>query len=151
MAQSLTKDAAAEAEPSLGELVATATKAASELMRAEIELAKAELKTEAKKAAVGGGMFGGAALFGLFAFLLLSFAAAYALASAVDSTWAGFLIIGGAYLLLAAILGLIGLKSVMKMGPPEATVRTAKETVSELKGLKERRKLRAAADADAAS
>jgi hypothetical protein len=143
MAQSLTKDAAAPAEPSLGELVATATKAASDLMRAEIELAKAELKTEAKKAAIGGGMFGGAAFFGLFAFLLLSFAAAYAVAEALP-TWAGFLIVGGSYLLLAAIMGIVGLRAVKKMGPPEATVRTAKETVSELKGLKERRRVREA-------
>ncbi len=139
MAQTLSKnDAPAEAEPSLGELVATATKAASDLVRAEIDLAKAELKTEAKKAAIGGGMFGGAAFMGIFAFLLLSFAAAYAVAEALP-TWAGFLIIGGAYLLLAAIMGLIGLKSVKKMGPPEATLRTTKETVETLKTIKERR------------
>ncbi|MGQ0845187.1 MAG: phage holin family protein [Sporichthyaceae bacterium] len=144
MAQSLTKDAPAPAEPSLGELVATATKAASELMRAEIELAKAELTAEAKKAAIGGGMFGGAAFFGLFAFLLLSFAAAYGVAASPLPTWAGFLVVGGVYLLFAAIMALVGLKAVKKMGPPEATVRTAKETVSELKGLKERRRLKEA-------
>jgi len=144
MARTTANGKAAEPEPSLGELVASASKAASDLMRAEIELAKAELKTEAKKAAVGGGMFGGAALFGLFAFLLLSFAAAYGVATALDSTWVGFLIVGGGYLLLAGILGLIGLKSVKKVGPPEATVRTARKTVEELKGLKARRKLRAA-------
>lgn len=141
MAQGLTKDtASAEAEPSLGELVATASKAASDLFRAEIELAKAELKEEAKKAAIGGGAFGGAGFLGIFAFLLLSFSAAYGVAASPwFPVWAGFAIIGGAYLLLAGILGLVGLKSVKRMGPPERTVRTTKDTVERFKAIKENR------------
>lgn len=141
MTQSLTKDVATdEAQPSLGELVATATKAASDLFRAEIELAKTELKEEAKKAAVGGGAFGGAGFFGVVAFLLLSFAAAYGVAeSPWFDVWAGFAIIGGSYLLLAAILGLVGLKSVKRMGPPERTVRTTKDTVERFKAIKANR------------
>lgn len=141
MTQSLTKDVGTdEAQPSLGELVATASKAASELFRAEIELAKTELKQEARKAAIGGGAFGGAGFLGIFALLLLSFAAAYGVAeSPWFDVWAGFAIIGGAYLLLAAVLGLVGLKSVKRIGPPEATVRTTKETVERFKSIKENR------------
>ena len=140
MAQPLTKDVTpAEAEQSLGELVATASKAASDLIRAELELAKSELKNEAKKAAIGGGAFGGAAFFGIFAFLLLSFAAAYGVAASSLPTWAGFLIIGGTYLLFAAVMGLVGLKAVKRMGPPERTVRTTKDTVERFKSIKENR------------
>jgi|SRR5882757_1142427 uncharacterized membrane protein YqjE len=123
---------ATEQEPSLGELVAAASRDMSVLVRSEIELAKLELSSEVKKAAVGGGMFGGAAVFGLFGLIMGSFAAAYGL-DTVLPTWAAFLIVTGAYLLIAAICGLVGLGAVKKIGPPERTVRTAKETVTVLK------------------
>lgn len=124
---------ATKAEPSLGELVAAASRDASILIRSEIELAKAELTAEAKKAAVGGGMFGAAGLFGLFAFIFLSFGAVYGLDKTALDLWACFLIVGGAYLLLAGILAAVGLRSLKKMGPPERTQRTIKETVATLK------------------
>ena len=120
-------------EPSLGELVAAASRDASLLLRSEIELAKSEIAAEVKKAAIGGGMFGAAGLFGLFAFVFLSFGAVYGLAQTALDVWASFLIVGGAYLLLAGILAAIGLGSLKKMGPPERTQRTIKETVATLK------------------
>jgi hypothetical protein len=120
-------------EPSLGELVAAASRDASILLRSEIELAKSEIATEVKKAAIGGGMFGAAGLFGLFAFVFLSFGAVYGLAQTALDVWACFLIVGGAYLLLAGILAAIGLRSLKKMGPPERTQRTIKDTVATLK------------------
>lgn len=123
-------------QPSLGELVATASAAASDLMRAEIALAKAELRSEVRKAALGGGMFAGAAVFGLFAFLLLSFAAAYGIAVSDLPTWAGFGILGGGYLLLAGILAGVGLRSVLRIKAPERTVRATKDTVATLKSFK---------------
>ena len=43
---------------SIGELVTNATEQMSSLVRAEVELAKAELTREAKKGAIGGGLFG---------------------------------------------------------------------------------------------
>ena len=46
----------------------------STLLRAEIDLAKAEITDEAKTAAKGGAMFGGAAFLGLLAVILLSIA-----------------------------------------------------------------------------
>ncbi|GAA0602952.1 hypothetical protein GCM10009547_00570 [Sporichthya brevicatena] len=120
-------------EPSLGELVAAASQNASILVRSEIELAKAELAAEAKKAALGGGMFGGAGLFGFFGFIFLSFGAVYGLDQTSLPLWACYLIVAGAYLLLAGILAGIGLKSLKKMGPPERTQRTIKDTVATLK------------------
>lgn len=119
--------------PSLGELVAAASANASILIRSEIELAKTELAAEAKKAAVGGGMFGAAGLLGFFGFIFLSFGAVYGLDQTSLDTWACFLIVAGAYLLLAGILAAIGLKSLKKMGPPKRTQRTIKETVATLK------------------
>ena len=133
-------------EPSLGELVAAATKDMSTLVRSEIELAKLEITAEAKKAAVGGGAFGGAAVFGLFALIMGSFAAAYGL-DTVMPTWAAFLVVTGAYLLLAAVLGLVGLGAVKKLGPPERTLRTTKDTVAALKNRDKGKKKKAAAAA----
>ncbi|MGQ0623803.1 MAG: phage holin family protein [Sporichthyaceae bacterium] len=119
-------------EQSLGDLVAAASRDASILIRSEIELAKRELKVEARNAALGGGMFGGAAVFGLFALTMLSFGAAYGL-DTVLPTWASFLIVGGTYLMFAGLLALIGAGALKKVGPPKRTLRTAKETITVLK------------------
>ena len=48
-------------EPSVGELVRRASENVSTLIRAEIELAKAELSTTVKRAGVGGGLIAAAA------------------------------------------------------------------------------------------
>jgi hypothetical protein len=142
----MTEAPAVTSEPSLGELVAAATRDMSVLVRSEIELAKLEMTAEAKKAAVGGGAFGGAAVFGLFGLIMGSFAAAYGL-DTVLPTWAAFLIVTGVYLLLAAILGLVGLGAMKKLGPPERTLRTTKETVEALKNRDGKKSKKAAAAA----
>lgn len=126
-------ESSVSSQPSLGELVAAASQNASILIRSEIELAKAELASEAKKAAVGGGMFGGAGLLALFGFIFLSFGAVYGLHQTDLGLWACYLIVAGAYLLLAGILAAIGLRSLKKIGPPKRTQRTVKETVATLK------------------
>jgi hypothetical protein len=120
-------------EPSLGELVSAASRDLSVLIRSEVALAKAEVGTELKKVATGGGAFAGAAFMAIFAFGLLSFALAYGLAKAGMPVWAGFAIVGGGYLLLAALLGVAGLIVIKRVGPPERTLRTTKETVEALK------------------
>lgn len=119
-------------EQSFGELVAAASRDMSVLVRSEIELAKLELSSEVKKAAVGGGALGGAAVFGMFGLVMGSFAAAYGFAELVP-IWAGFLIVMGIYLFFAAIFALVGRSAMKKLGPPERTVRTAKDTVAALK------------------
>jgi hypothetical protein len=125
-------EAPAATEQSLGQLVAAASRDMSVLIRSEIELAKLELSTEVKKAAVGGGALGGAGLFGMFALIMGSFAAAYGFAEIVP-TWAAFLIVMGIYLFFALVFALVGRSAMKKLGPPERTVRTAKETDTALK------------------
>jgi hypothetical protein len=120
-------------EQTLGALFATASRDLSTLVRSEIELAKAEIRVDVKNGATGGAMFGAAAFLGILAVILLSIAAAYGLvALGLHPGWA-FLIVAGGYLLLAAILGLVGKKVISKVGPPERTIRTSKETASFLK------------------
>ena len=50
-------DTRAAGQGSIGDLVSDATAQMSTLIRGEIELAKTELAQEAKKGAIGGGMF----------------------------------------------------------------------------------------------
>src|SRR3954451_5416576 len=111
----LTVTQPAQPEPSIGTLVASATKDLSALIRSEIELAKVELKAEAKHAATGGGRFGAAAYLGILATVLLSIAAAYGLtALGLAPGWA-FLIVAVVYLLIAGLLAFIGKKQVSQV------------------------------------
>ncbi|MCU1672842.1 MAG: putative integral rane protein [Frankiales bacterium] len=113
-------------DASLGELVATATKDLSQLMRQEVELAKAEIKRDVAAAGKGAGMFGGAGFSGLFALVFLSIAAAYALGRVIP-LGAGFLVVGLVYLLVAGVLALKGKKSLSGIGAPEKTIETLKD------------------------
>jgi putative superfamily III holin-X len=117
-------------EPTLGQLVASASRDLSLLVRSEIELAKSEVRVDLRNAAMGGGMFGAAGFLGLLAAILLSIAAAYGLTALGLHPGFAFLIVAGAYLLVAGILALVGLRAVKKVGPPERTIRTARESVS---------------------
>ena len=123
-----------EPEASLGKLVASATKDLSALVRSEIELAKIEVKSEAKHAIAGSGMFGAAAYLGLLATILLSIAAAYGLNAAGLHPALAFLIVAVVYLLIAGVLALLGKKQVSKVSAPERTIRTTKESVATLRG-----------------
>jgi hypothetical protein len=116
-------------EPTLGELVQRASADMSDLVRKEIELAKLEIKNDVVAAGKGVGAFGGAGVTGLLALVLLSAAAAFGIGEALG-TWAGFLVVGGAYLLLAALLALLGKKSVSRVGPPVKTVETVKDDLA---------------------
>src|SRR3954451_2951750 len=57
---------------SVGELIGEVTKDLSALMRQELELAKVEVKAEAKKAGQGAGMFGAAGFAGYMVLMFLS-------------------------------------------------------------------------------
>lgn len=121
--------AAGGGETSLGELVARATKDLSVLVQQEIALAKTELKKEAVAAGKGAGMFGGAGLTGLFALIFLSIAAAFGIAWLGLALGWGFFIVGMLYLVVAAVLALLGKKQISKVGPPEKTIATVKDDV----------------------
>ena len=90
-------------EASLGELVAEMSSELSTLFRKEIELAKTEARDELKQAGKAGGMFGGAALAGWMAVLLLSLALAWLLDQAMNTALA-FAIVGVLWVLAAFIL-----------------------------------------------
>lgn len=122
------------AERTLGQLVADATGDLSAIVKGEIALAKLEIKADVAKGGKGAGMLGGAALFGLFAMGFLLTAAAWAIHAGGLPIWAGFLIIGGALLLITLILALIGISALKKVkGKPQRTIANAQQTVSAIK------------------
>jgi hypothetical protein len=118
-------------DQSLGELVATATRDLSLLVHKEVELAKAEITAELKKAGIGAGLLGGAGFIGYFALLLLCVAAALGLAVGADiPTWAGFLCVGGAFAGAAGLVALLGVGSLVRVKPPQRTIRTVKDDIA---------------------
>ena len=136
---------------SLGQLVASATSELSALVHDEIALAKAELRQDVKRAGIGGGAIAAAGVLALFALPVLSFAAAYGIHNlGLGLAWS-FLIVGGAYLLLAALLGLIAVAKFKKVKPPEKSIASAKETAAVLQGVKPHPRLAVKADPRAAN
>jgi uncharacterized membrane protein YqjE len=77
------------------------------LVQKEIELAKSEMRVDAKHEAQMAGGLGAAALFALLGFMLLLVAAVLAL-SLVLPGWAAALIVGGAMLVIAAVAAGVG-------------------------------------------
>lgn len=125
-----------ESDPTIGRLVADASRDISTLVSKEIELAKAELSVSVKNGGIGVALFAVAAFLGVLALIMLSVAIAYFINWNGDGLalhWA-FLIVFGFYILLAALLGLIGLRKVKKVGPPEKTIRQGREIPKALRG-----------------
>src|SRR5918911_3727589 len=120
-------------ERSLGQLVAQASEDLTSLVRAEIALAKAELRADVKNAALGGGLFGGAGYLGALASVTLVITVAYALVEAGLRPWLAFLIISVVLLLIAGILALVGRARIRRLKPPERTIRTTKEAIAAVK------------------
>ena len=121
-------------DPTIGRLVADASRDISALVQSEIKLAKTELKVSATAGGIGAALILVAGFFGLLIIILLSIAVAYFITmTGLDPAWA-FLIVAGAYLLLAALLIFIGIRKLKKIRAPERTIATAKEIPAALKG-----------------
>jgi Flp pilus assembly protein TadB len=123
----------AGSDETLGALLAAASRDMSTLVRGELELAKAELRDDVKNGAQAGAMFGAAGFLSVLAVILLSIAAAYGLVAAGLHPAVAFLVVAGVYLLVAVVLGLVGKRVISRLGPPERTIRTSKETAAFLK------------------
>jgi len=116
-------------DKSLGDLFGDLSSEFTDLISTQIELAKVEVRNEARKAGRTAGMFGAAAVAGYMALLLLSFAVAWGLENVMDAGLA-FLIVGAAYAAAAGVLFLRGRDRMSDLKPvPEQTVASVKEDV----------------------
>jgi hypothetical protein len=118
----------------VGDLMKALSEQTSALVRKEVELAKAELAVKGKKAGAGAGMFGGAGLFGFFAFAGLTATFVLVLATAV-APWLAALIVTAVYGAIAGVLALQGKNRVKEATPPvpERAVDSTKEDLAWLK------------------
>jgi uncharacterized membrane protein YqjE len=124
-------------DDSIGELLGKVAGDVSALFASEIELAKVELREEAKQAGRAAAMLGAGAAAAWFALTLLSFAAAWGLAEWLDSPALGFLIIGAVYTAAAALLLVQARDRVRAVNlVPEDTIATIKEDIEWFKRQK---------------
>ncbi|GAA0461619.1 phage holin family protein [Streptomyces stramineus] len=122
------------ADDSVSVLVSRASQQMTELVREEMQLARAEMTRKGKRYGAGGGLFGGAGLVGVLTAQALVAAAIAALALVLP-VWASALILAGVLATVAAVMAVAGKKQITKAGTPapEQTIDSVKADVAEIK------------------
>src|SRR4051794_16949955 len=129
------------ADKSLGDIVGDVSEKASLLVREEIELAKAEIKEKVSSLGRAAGVGVAAGVFLIFALVMFLHALAWFINDLLDvqtAIWAGFAIVTGLLVLLAAISGLLALRWIKRGSPPtpDLAIEEAKRTREELERQK---------------
>jgi H+/Cl- antiporter ClcA len=124
-------------EKSLGEIVADVSEKASQLVREEIELAKAEVTDKLSKLGRGAGIAAAAGVFLVFGVTMLFHGLAWFLDDIFnweDNIWAGFAVVTALLFLLAILAALIAYRLFKKGAPPtpDLAIEEAKRTRAEL-------------------
>jgi hypothetical protein len=125
-----------DTDPTIGRLVHDASRDISTLIQKEIQLAKSELKVSVKAGGTGIGLFAAAGFLVVLAVIMFSVALAYFINWNGDGLalhWA-FLIVFGLYLLLAGLLGYLGIRKVKQVRAPERAIGQGREIPRALKG-----------------
>jgi uncharacterized membrane protein YqjE len=117
-------------QATMAELVKELSSQTSSLVRQEVELAKAELKTKGREAGMGAGLFTVAGVLGLLGAGALT-ACLIALLSEGMDTWVAALIVAAVYLAGAGVSALMGRDRVREAAPlvPEQAIETTKEDI----------------------
>ncbi len=134
----LDQDGRQSTDRTLGQLVAQASEDIGSIVRQEIALAKVEIQGSLTHVKKGLPLLIGAAVLVPFALGLLFTAAAWGINAAGLPIWASFLIVGGALLVIAAILAFVGQKALSLANPkPTRAIANAEETISALKSAQQ--------------
>ena len=128
-------------DKSLGEIVAEVSEKASQLVREEIELAKAEVTDKLSKLGRGAAIAAAAGVFLIFGVTTFFHGLAWFLNDVFnweDSNWAGFAVVTAFLFLLATLAGLVAVRLFKKGAPPtpDLAIEEAKRTRAELEGQK---------------
>jgi uncharacterized membrane protein YqjE len=120
-------------DQSLGDLVALAAKDVSQLIRFEIDLAKTELKGDARRVGLAAALVGLAAFVGCLVLVLLCIAFAFGLITLGVWDWAAFLIVAGTCVLLAVMAVGIAFLKVRRLSGLHQTRKTVTEGIEMLR------------------
>jgi uncharacterized membrane protein YqjE len=126
-----------QVDRNLGEIVSEVSEKASQLVRQEIELAKAEVTAKASKLARGAGIAAAAGVFLVFGITTFFHGLAWFLDDLLnqeDNVWVGFAIVTAFLFLLAIIAALIAMRLFKKGAPPtpDLAIEEAKKTREQL-------------------
>jgi hypothetical protein len=113
------------------------------LVHDEVKLAKAEMAEKAKSLAAGAGVFAAGAVFGVFAFIIFLFFAAFGydalFTSGVGELWQGFAVVM-VVLLVLTFLSVMIARRLLRVGAPTPTMaideaRKIRDTVTAKSGV----------------
>jgi uncharacterized membrane protein YqjE len=125
-------------DKSVAELVFDVSERASSLIREEVQLAKTEISEKVTSILRGSVVGIAAGTFAFLALILVMEGVAWLLNEEVfdGKTWPGFFIEAGAFLLIAALAGLIAFRAIRSGAPPvpEQAIEEAKLTRAALEG-----------------
>jgi len=129
------------ADKSLGEIVSDVSEKASQLVREEIELAKAEVTDKLSKLGRGAAIGAAAGVFLVFGITMFFHTLAWLLDDVFnweDNIWAGFAVVTVLLFLLAGLAAFIAYRLFKKGAPPtpDMAIEEAKRTRAELEAQK---------------
>ena len=120
-------------DQSVGVLVSLAVKDVTQLIRYELDLAKLELKADARRLGIAGALLVIAAFVACLVLMLACFSLAFGLISLGIWPWAAFLIVAGICVLLAGLAVLIGALKFRGLSGLKKTRRTVQDDLSVLR------------------
>jgi hypothetical protein len=124
---------APDSRATVGELFSEVAEDLSTLMRQEVELAKAELRQSAARAGKGAGLLAGAGVSGHMVLLFASIAAWWGIGDATGYGWSA-LIVAAIWMVIAAILGLMGRREISAIPGIPQTAQTVKQIPDAVRG-----------------
>jgi uncharacterized membrane protein YqjE len=114
-------------DPSVGDLIKDVTAQMSTLVRAEVELARAEITRDVKKGLTGSVFF----ILALVVLFYSTFFFFFFIAELLDTwlwRWVAFLIVFGLMVLTTVVFALLGYLKVRRIRGPQQTIESVKET-----------------------
>ena len=134
MEHSSTTEARRDQDHSTGELVKMLSEQVSVLIRNELKLARLEMTSKGKQAAIGTGMFGISGVVAVYGVGCLLACAIIAISGAI-AAWLAALIVGAALLAAAGCAAALGRQRLHKAGPPvpEEAVASVRADVDEIR------------------